>query len=397
VTDYRPLSDAEEPAFASVVSNAFRPASGPHAFDSQEGRTAVSPLGERRGLFEGQDLLAVCKHHPFTVRIGTDRLPMGGVAALAVPPENRRRGHARQLVAASLAEYRDREFPLAALWPFDHAFYAQFGWATATRYVRLETTPGTLAFARDERGGSFVRLGPDAHDRLDSVLAAHNAQFDVVIDRPEHWWRERVFDTWDGEPYVYGWERDGDLRAYVAHHIEESDGSTRLRTVESAWVDQEARLAVLSVLADHDSQVDSVRMSEPDAGLLEVAPTPETIDATVHTGPMIRLVDVAGALRRRSYPEAASGTAVIGVDDPLLDRNDGRFRLDFDGGEARVTPVSTEPGLTLGVGALSQLYVGYRSVDDVVRTRDATVHDDRARGIMGDAFPAGAVFLRERF
>jgi predicted acetyltransferase len=380
-----------------MVSNAFRPVSGPHAFDAEEGRSAVSPLGERRGLFEGEDLLAVCKHHPFTARVGTDRLPMGGVAALAVPPENRRQGHARRMLAASLAEYRDRAFPLAALWPFEHAFYRAFGWATASRYVTLETTPETLAFAREQRDGSFVRLDPDAHARLDSVLVAHNEAFDVVIDRTEEWWRERVFDTWDGEPYVYGWEQAGDLRAYVAYHIEEADGGTRLRTVESAWADPDAYLALLAFLADHDSQVDSVRTRESDASLLAIAPTPEAIDATVHTGPMIRLVDVAGALRRRSYPEAASGTAVIEIEDPLLDHNDGRFRTEFDEGTARVTAVATEPDLTLGIGALSQLYLGYRSVGDLVRTRDVTVHNPPGRAILEDAFPVAEVYLREQF
>jgi predicted acetyltransferase len=380
-----------------MVSNAFRPASGPHVFDSEEGQSAVSTLGERRGLFEGDELLAVCKHHSFTTRVGADRLPMGGVAALAVPPENRREGYARELLAASLTEYRDREVPLAALWPFEHAFYAQFGWATASRYVNLETSPETLAFARGEREGSFVNLDPGAHDRLDSVLAAHNAGFDVTIERTEDWWRQRVFDGWERKPYVYGWERNGDLRAYVAYHIEEGDEGTRLRTVESAWVDREAHLAVLSFLADQDSQVDSVRMREPDARLLDVAHSPEAIDATVHIGLMLRLVDVPGALRRRSYPEGASGTVTIGVDDPLLDRNDACFRLTLDEGEARINAVEVEPDLTLGVGALSQLYVGYRSVDDVVRTRDATVQNDPGRAILADAFPPAEVFFRERF
>ena len=385
------------PAFASIVSNAFRPASGPHVFEPGEEGSVVSPLGERRGLFDGQEPLAVCEHHRFSLRVGADHLPIGGVAAVAVPPENRRQGNARQLLAASLAEYRDRELPLAALWPFEHAFYAAFGWATATRYVSLETTPETFAFARAERGGSFVGLDPDAHARLAAVLAAHNARFDVVIDRTEEWWRERVFDTWNGEPYVYGWERDGDLRAYVVYHIEDGDEGTRLRTVESAWVDHEARLAVLAFLADHDSQVDSVRMRESDAGLLGVVPTPGAIDATIHAGPMVRLVDVPEALRRRAYPETASGTAVVDVDDPLLGQNDGRFRIEFGGGEAQVGAVETDPGLTLGVGALSQLYVGYRSVDDLVRTRDVTVHGGPARAVLADAFPKREAFVREQF
>jgi hypothetical protein len=53
--------------------------------------------------------------------------------------------------------------------------------------------------------------------------------------------------------------------------------------------------------------------------------------------------------------------------------------------------------VTLGIGALSQLYVGYRPIDDLARRGAATIHDDRGQGLLADAFPASETFLRERF
>jgi predicted acetyltransferase len=42
-------------------------------------------------------------------------------------------------------EYRDLGWPIAALWPFDEAFYARYGWATASRTHTATLEPGALS------------------------------------------------------------------------------------------------------------------------------------------------------------------------------------------------------------------------------------------------------------
>jgi hypothetical protein len=47
--------------------------------------------------------------------------------------------------------------------------------------------------------------------------------------------------------------------------------------------------------------------------------------------------------------------------------------------------------------ALSQLYVGYRSLDRLRREADVVVHDEAAADVLHRAFPPRDVFLREGF
>lgn len=406
--EYRPLPEAYDRTFDETWSYAFSPESGPHDVDPDDDSTSER-LGSKRGLFEDEELVAICRHHWFTCRVGEEWLPVGGVASVATLPENRRQGYVAKILSATLSEYREREVPIATLWAFDQAFYAQYGWAMANRYVRLTVSPETLSFARAERNegftdadAGFVSLNADEYDRLVPVLAAHSADYNLAMDRTEEWWRKRVFSRRGTDPYVYGWERDGEIRAYVVFQIED-DGGRVLRTAETAWVDYEARLALLSFFANHDSQVEAISLYESDASLLDVVPNPNEVEVDVDTEPMVRLVDVAQALRARSYPGDASGSVVVDVDDPVADWNDARFELALDGGEATVERVEDgdagakgEPDVSLGVGALSQLYVGYRSIDDLARTGDAVLaHEGPTR--LGDAFPPTKVFLREWF
>jgi len=147
--EYRPLPEAYEREFARTWSYAFRPESGPHEYDPDDDPPPARS-GSKRGLFEDGELLAICKHRWFTCRVGDDWLPVGGVASLATLPEHRREGYVRRLLAETLSEYREREIPIAALWPFKGTFYAQFGWALAGTYAGLTVQPGTLSFARAE-------------------------------------------------------------------------------------------------------------------------------------------------------------------------------------------------------------------------------------------------------
>jgi len=117
------------------------------------------------------------------------------------------------------------------------------------------------------------------------------------------------------------------------------------------------------------------------------------------------------------------------VDDPLVPRNDATFRVAVADGSVAVEPVgrgegdglsdagdanatdpdaagdSVDPAVAaaeVDVGALSQLYVGYRSVDEIVRAGRLGGPGDRP--LDGDAaaslralFPPRTTHLREGF
>ncbi|UPV73735.1 GNAT family N-acetyltransferase [Halorussus limi] len=397
--DYRPLPDDRKTQFRDYVQYAFSPEDGPQ--DEYERDLDEQP-GEERALFDGDEMLCVCVHYWFRTSLRGQRFEMPGLSAVASPPQHRRQGNVARLLGESLAEYRERGDFLTALWAFEHPFYERQGWGLANKWLRYECDPGALSFARDSplAGGEFRKLDEDDYDRLDPVLAAANEEYELTVERTEDWWRERVFSGWRGDPYVYGWKRDGDLRGYLVYRVEDEDEGKRLHVSEFAAADRAARLNCLRFLANHDSQVETVTVyAPPETALLDEVPDPADLDCEVKAGPMARIVDVPAALEALDYPDDLDAEFTVAVEDPLADWNDDAFRVAVADGRATCERVRDggDADVAASVSALSQVYVGYHSVGDAETFADLDARTPEARDALAAMLPETEVFLSEAF
>jgi predicted acetyltransferase len=433
--EFRDIPEDRIDEFQSMVRYAFRPEQGPtdDDGDSDGHDTPESErIGQAYGLFEDDDLRAVCRLIEFDTRVRGRTHPLDGLSAVASPPETRRQGFTSQLLHDALVESRERESYLSALWPFKRSFYANYGWATSNRGVHHECDPDALSFTRDHRHGEFVQLDADDWERLAAVHDEHGAPYELTMNRTEAWWRKRVFQGWRDDPYVYGWERDGvsastasgvsedrsssgcdessirnsssdersesdgDLAAYLAYGFD-SDDERALHVRDWAFVDHDARLALLRFLANHDSQVEQVAFWSPEGDdFLDLFPDTDDVEVTVRAGPMFRLVDVPVALEALAFPGDVTTDLVLDVSDPLADWNDDTHRVAVDAGEATVDSTTDDPDARLGVDALSQLYVGYRSATELA-TVGAIQADDATVDELDAVFPERDPLMREGF
>ncbi|WP_137286870.1 GNAT family N-acetyltransferase [Halorussus salinisoli] len=399
--NYQALPDDRKQQFQDYVQYAFGLEEGlqeEYDWDPDE------QPGDARALFEGDRMLCICSHYWFRTELRGEQFEMPGLSAVATPPEHRRQGNVARLLAESLTEYRERGDFLTALWAFEHPFYERQGWGLANKWVRYECDPEALSFARDSpaTGGEFRPVDADEFDRLDPVLAADHEGYELAVERTEDWWRERVFSSLRTDPYVYGWERDGELRGYVVYRVEDEDEGKRLHVSELAAADREARLNLLRLLANHDSQVERVSIyGPPDTSLLDVVDDPADVDCEVKAGPMVRIVDVPAAIEALDYPADLDAEFSISVSDLLVDWNDGSFRVAVADGRATCEPTSgdaiSNPDVTTSVGALSQVFVGYHSVADAETLADLEVRTPDVRDTLAAMFPERDVFLREVF
>jgi len=396
MVEYRRIPEDRAAEFREMLRYAFSPEEGPGGDGDEDASEFV-----RRGLFERDALRCACKHRSFRMRVRGEFRDVAGLSGVATPPEHRRQGLVRRLLGESLREYRERGDLLAALWPFDRGFYGQYGWATATKYATYEMPPGSLSFAADAAGGEHRPLDPDDWAAADRTYDAHAEGFALAMDRTETWWRERVFDSsWGDRPYVYGWDRDGQLAGYLVYRVNAGGDGKVLEVREFAHADREARLNLLRFLYNHDSQVETVKLPQPEtSGLLDAVDDPSAVDCDLSLGPMVRVVDVAETLSALSYP--ADGHLTLAVSDPLVDRNDGAFELTVEGGATtcRRADDATDapPDVELGVGALSQLVVGYRSAESLSAAGELDAATADAGETLAALFPESDPFLREFF
>jgi predicted acetyltransferase len=387
--EYRPLTAEDDAAYRDAVNYAFRPT------DPDPDEEPFS-LGERRGMVVDGEVRSVCRHVFFTASVRGDWHALAGLSGVATPPEHRRQGLVAEMLGASLREYRDREVEFSALWPFDRDFYGRYGWATASTAATLSCPPSALPRSLapgDEVDHRARRVEADAWERLDRVHSVHADRYGLSLDRREAWWRERVFETWDGPARVVALTREDAPVAYCSYTVEDDDGR-HLQVREAAWTDRSALGGLCRYLGDHDSQVERVRLPGAEGGdlrfLLDRVDGEAEYDLS--RGPMVRVVDVPTALESLPYPEGVTADLTLGVTDPVLDANDGSFRLSVADGRADVERTDADPSTTLDVGTLSQAVVGYRPVGDLPVEAEETVCDRLAA-----VFPSRDLYLREFF
>jgi predicted acetyltransferase len=400
-----PDDDAYRPVYRRLLRYAFAPDRGPEWDDDpleQPGEFEPRGLYERpAGTGSVDESVAVAGRPPeatpddvepsalvvagallaFRMRIRGAWRPVGGVTAVASPPERRRRGHVGTLLDRMHDELRDRDVGIAALWPFAHPFYRRFGYGRAGDYVVCEFPPRALdapAATPTTDDGCVRRLSVDDPDDVDALSIVHEAAAPepLVLRRSADWWRLRIFRSWTSERFVYGWEDGtGTLRSYLAYRFEsgesDGDGGGR-RLVVDFWgaADEEAYRQLLAFLRNHDSQAATVRLVAGDAGLLDRFADPgDDVDTTVEPGPMVRVVDVERALSGLETSARGRVRVRVRVRDPSLDRNAGTFVVGVADGltTCRRVDAGDRQAVAIDVGALSRLVVGARSAPALAR------------------------------
>jgi predicted acetyltransferase len=412
---YRPVAATDRDRFEEILQHAFAIEQGPSR-DKQADVDDSAPeywndsdewpptLSEPRGIFEGDRLVSVCKLYYLDAYLHDDFVTVGGLGGVATPPEHRREGHVCTLAAGALAEYRENGITHVALWPFDTGFYRHLGWGIANKYTRYELPPDGLSFARGA-DGRIRRLGPDDWERLRPVEVAFGEGTNLSVRRSGTWWRERTLSDWpdDERPYVYGYERGGDLQGYVLYTVDSGDDGRRLNVSTLAHTDEEAYLGLLGFLSDHDSQVGTVVLWRAlETELLDRVSAPEEVECVVEPGPMVRLTDVATAVERYPWPDSVDVRFTLDVSDPLLDHNDGRFEVSVADGNATATALETsdagpEADVSADIATLSQLSVGTHNPREAARLSDLDIRRETLADPLSRAFPGKPVCLREFF
>lgn len=198
-------------------------------------------------------------------------------------------------------------------------------------------------------------------------------------------------------------EDDGNDRAYLTYTIDGSWGDRTMHVRDLAFVDHEGLLAICAFCANHDSQVTEVTFSLPtDVDFLDLVPTPEDVECTLEPGAMARIVDVRETLSAFQYPDV-DAQVTITVTDSLVEWNEGTITLSVTDGEptceyhAEADEADPEtPSVTLDIGTLTQLVVGYRSTRDLEQLGRVTVSEE-TRTVLERLFPREQPYLGTRF
>ncbi len=210
----RPDDDLD--AQLDLAERSFGPTSP--AGRDQRRRAVADPIAEGRslGAFDGDRPVGAAIFHDMRQWWCGRAVPMAGVAAVKVAPEDRGRGVARRLMTALLDEVAARGYPLSALYPATMPLYRSLGWELAgvretavipARSLRDPAPPDPVipAAGPDVAAGS-ARLRRAAPGDAEAVVA--------VIGRVHQAARDCGPITWDVASVARSLA-DPDLYAYL--------------------------------------------------------------------------------------------------------------------------------------------------------------------------------------
>ncbi|MXR51513.1 GNAT family N-acetyltransferase [Halovenus sp. WSH3] len=389
MTAFRRVPESDSRRYREILRYAFAPEEGP--LDEEGEEWPPGPF-DPYGLYDGGRLRSTCKLYDLDAWLREGTVRIGGLGAVATLPEDRRQGYVRELCRHALDVFEERGARLVVLWPFETAFYAAFGWATAHDERRYECPPAALP--SHDSAGRMRRFDPDEWERLREAEQAHGEGVALSLRRSPAWWSERTLTNWTGgtQPYIYGYERGGEVAGYLTYTVDDS-GTLAVDTL--AYADEEAYRAILSVLGRHGAQIERVEFTRPDGtSLLDRIDEPERVDCAVGPGPMVRLPSVF-ALDGTAWPETGLDCR-LAVSDPL-ESEPAVVRVQTTDGTLRVSTADGSPAVRTDIGTLSQLVVGTYGVERARRLDAVTVDDERVLEELSATFEEQQVFLGEFF
>ncbi|MDR1559316.1 MAG: GNAT family N-acetyltransferase [Clostridiales bacterium] len=325
------------------------------------------------GYFENGRLVSDITAIPYKTRFDGHTVSMCGISGVSSLPESRHGGKIFALLRTILENEYEIGTEFSNLAPFSHSFYRRMGYELCN--CRQSITTKVRNFDKLPARGSFTQHFPgDPTDELNAVFNEYIKNLNHAILRdssPERmWWKKFTRnDPYNTGVCTYIWrDESGAARGYIQIKQGEKQWRNNELTInELAFVDSQAlygTLAFVSLLQGSDITWQAPTYIQ----FSDIIPDNWEFSTSIIPRDMTRIVHVERALESTRKPEG-HGVYRIEVNDPRLPGNNGVFQVEYADGKSEVTRVDAPADLTADIPALSQLVMGFRTLDSALLTR----------------------------
>lgn len=364
--EYGAPTEADMPQVGVVLSRAFEPTPEGALTWVREG----IGVENARVLRQNGTVVATSMRAPMGIWLGGRIVPQVGIAGVAVSPEARGRGLAREIMRRCLLEMAELGEPISTLYSAMHPLYRSVGYETAGQLCSARVPAGML-----ESGDRGADWRPFVEDDLPGVKACASQRARYVsgaLDRGPYLWN-RVFKPKDGPAEAFVAEdAAGQIEAYCVYRVTpRSDGPTSgnargkvMDLVDFGYLGGQGLGRLMGFLRGFSSVVGEIDLADhPGSPLLSRLPDRRFV-VNVHDPWMLRVVDVAGALEARNYSDGLSCEFVLLVHDPLIEANNAPLHVHISDGKASTRPatdVEATHAVELDIRTFSPILTGMQS------------------------------------
>ena len=398
----RTITEADLPAMSRLIAHAF---ATPPELTSVWLRNAG--LNESRVMRDGAGVPEACLLRvPQGHFYGGHSVPALGIAGVAVAPEARGRGLARELMRASMLEAAEEGWALSSLYASTQTLYRQVGFEQAGLRCAVRMRASDFRVG-DDGGGDWKTIGvrplaeadePSVRDCYRAFAAAN----DGLLDRGPYCWK-RVSNL-RNEPFTgfgfFGAHGALEGYLYLNQRRNAATGHHDILTTDVVFTTARAGRAIIRFFAGFATTADEVFFSAGPGHPLLALLDQQAFKLEVQNVWMLRVVDARKALEARGWAPGLRAEAALEVTDALLPRNCGVWRLRIADGRAVVEHAPSaragEQTLRMTERGLAALYSGQFSARRAVM---AGLAEGAAPALEAAerVFPGGSPWMLEIF
>lgn len=364
----RLLGPDDSDAFTRTFRSAMvQPSPGPAQL---EARRPLFGMSRSFGACEGDEVVGTAAAWPCDMVVpGGARIDAGAVTGVGVLPTHTRQGILTNLMRAQLDDATEQGQVAAILYASESIIYGRFGYGIATTAANLSIETRHAAFRDPWQDPGRVRLvsRAEALQLFPAIFEAYDRDRPGSINRPLVRWEH---------PFMYGPLPEGEPtphEVFVVHEDArgELDGAMAYEILDrDSWWDKVGYIELHDLFGSSSAYValwrhaldldlaggvkfQARKLDEPLRWMLA---DPRRLEMRMHDQLWLRLLDVAGALRARTY--GREGKVVVDVADPFLQRG-GRFEIDSTPtGQATVKLTRRAADLEMTIADLGTAYLG---------------------------------------
>ena len=349
--EYRiPADSTEVQQFGQVLAQCFNsPPSEESVYLSRIGSENVRLLCDRKRVIGGLGLLQLGQWY------GGACVPMVGIAAVGIAPDDRGKGAAIALMQNVLQELHAKGTPLSVLFSAAQPLYRKVGYEQAGTLCTWEIATNSIELRDDSLPIEPVSLDPT---EFVSLYQRQAQQINGFLDRNSAIWQGLLESRKDIPPYAYRLGTATQPEGYIIFQQQREGGYCRLVVKDWVLLTPAAVRRFWSFLAAHRSQVETIQWrSAPIDPLTLFLPEQNNVKVRSLTRWMLRIVNVRQALEIRKYPKGIEAELHFEIQDSLLPANGGKLILTVADGVGTVTP-GGRGDLQIEIRSLSPLYTG---------------------------------------
>lgn len=341
------------------------------------------------GVKENQTLSSQVMAIPYQVCVGGKQLSMSGIGNVATYPENRGRGHIRQLFQAMLEDLYQNKIQLSYLAPFSYPFYRKFGYEQTIDRQIFQLTAQAMNFIKNEPNGHIIRTSwatTPFQEEIKQCYAQTLGQKNGSLIRSDWDWQyinERYYNR------LFALCLD-DQQQVTGYLIYEMNGS-EFQIIELAANIDWARRKLWSFVASHSASFESfLYPAAITEDLSDLFVDPRLYTRLIQPYMMSRIVHFQAFLTSYPWKAAANGepiSFVLGVKEDCCETNNGQWQLTFDGKQASCTKVAEQADFTATIQTWTQVFTGYYSFEHALRAGLIHVYSDQKVALIKSSLP----------